>query len=62
MEKYCFAYIFCNFLNVTVSEKSSMRKENMVRMQISKHFQKIIKNISKSFFGKFFLQLLLVLF
>jgi len=34
----------------------------MAQIHVSKHFQKIIKNISKMIFEKFFLQLLLFLF
>jgi len=38
------------------------KKKNIAQMHVSKHFQKIIKNISKMIFEKFFLHLLLFLF
>jgi len=37
-------------------------KKNIAQIHVSKHFQKIIKNISKMNLEKFFLQLLLFLF
>jgi len=45
-----------------MSEKICMVKKNMAQIHVYKNFQKILKNISKMIFKKFFLQLLLFLF